>query len=95
MQHRHRGQHPGHSHHRRRKQGFSRPLSRQWYNLLGIRRDQKREFFNMLSRCIIWSFAVMGGIAGLALFGWLGVLPLTFAGALFGAWFVERDGMFR
>src|SRR5699024_6409950 len=92
MSHRH--------HHRRhprrpRKQGFSRPISRQWYDMLGIPREQKREFFNMLSKNAVGAFAVTAGLLGLIESGWLGGLLLAVCGAVFGLWFVTQDRMFR
>ena len=80
---------------RKRKQGFSRPVSRQWFDMLGIPSEQKRGFFNMLSKTAVGSFAITGGALGLVESGWLGAIVLGIAGCVFGAWFVKQDGMFR
>jgi hypothetical protein len=90
-----------HRHHDRRrrrhlrKQGFSRSVSRQWYDMLGIPREQKRGFFNMLSKNVVGAFAVTAGLLGLIELGWLGGILLAACGAVFGLWFVTQDRMFR
>ena len=94
LHHRHRRpqpQRPG----RRRKQGFSRPIARKWFDMFGIRRDQKREFFNLMSTCVVRSFALTAGVSGLMQLGWIAGAVLAGLGACFGKWFVKNDGMFR
>lgn len=86
------------SNHRRRrpqKQGFSRPGSRQWFDMLGIRRDQKREFFNLMARCVVASCALTGGAMGFVAWGTLGGLIGCVLGAALGARFVGNDRMLR
>ena len=92
MSHGHRGRYRRRP---RRKQGFSRPVSRQWFQMLGIPQDQKRGFFNMLSKNVVGAFAITAGALGLVEWGWLGGIVLGIAGCVFGVWFVKQDGMFR
>jgi hypothetical protein len=80
---------------RKCKQGFSRPVSRQWFEMLGVPREQKRGFFNMLSKNVVASFAITAGALGFVEWGWIGGLVLAAFGAIFGVWFVKRDRMFR
>jgi fatty acid desaturase len=90
-----------HRHHRgprrrgSRKRGFSRNLSRQWYDMLGIPREQKRGFFNMLAKNVVGAFAITAGALGFVEGGLLGALVGLVAGALFGLWFVVEERMFR
>jgi hypothetical protein len=63
--------------------------------MLGIPRDQKRGFFNMLSKNVVGSFAITAGALGLVEWGWLGALIAAALGTWFGVWFVSQDRMFR
>ena len=92
MSHRHRGRVRRRC---KRRQGFSRPVSRQWYDMLGIPREQRRGFFNMLSKNVVGAFAITAGALGLVEWGWAGGVVLGVAGAVFGVWFVTQDRMFR
>jgi hypothetical protein len=78
----------------RRKEGF-RPVSRTWYALLGVPREKRREFYNMLSRWVVVAFAVTGGAVGTVEWGWLGGAVLALLGTGFGVWFVREQRMFR
>jgi hypothetical protein len=88
---RHQRHHPP----RRRKQGFSRPVSGQWYRMLGVPRAHRREFFNMLSKNVVGAFAITAGTVGLVEWGWIGAVVIAVLGTMFGVWFVTQDRMFR
>jgi len=63
--------------------------------MLGIPREHKRGFFNMLSKNVVGAFAITAGALGLVECGWLGGIVLGIAGSVFGVWFVMQDRMFR
>jgi len=63
--------------------------------MLGIRREHKRGFFNMLAKNVVGAFAITAGTLGLVEWGWVGGIVLGIAGGVFGVWFVMQDRMFR
>jgi hypothetical protein len=77
------------------KHGFSRPISKEWYDLLGVPPEEKREFFNTQARNVVAACAVTAGALGLVNGGLLGGTVMAALAAVFGVKFVRKDRMFR